>query len=34
MAQCANCGAKVGCGCQLKAGLCAHCHGKLNKNKK
>lgn len=30
MAQCANCGAKVGCGCQLTNGLCAHC----NSNKK
>lgn len=26
MAQCANCGAKVGCGCQLTNGLCAHCN--------
>ena len=31
MAQCANCGAKVGCGCQLTNGLCAHC--KSNKKK-
>jgi hypothetical protein len=26
MAQCANCGAKVGCGCQLTNGLCSHCN--------
>jgi|ETNvirenome_6_30_1030629.scaffolds.fasta_scaffold00010_18 hypothetical protein len=31
MAQCANCGAKVGCGCQLTNGLCAHCNGNSNK---
>lgn len=28
MAQCANCGTKVGCGCQLKNGLCATCAAK------
>jgi hypothetical protein len=28
MAQCSNCGAKVGCGCQLTNGLCAHCAAK------
>ena len=27
MAQCANCGAKVGCGCQLTNGLCTYCNG-------
>ena len=31
MAQCTNCGTKVGCGCQLKNGLCAFCAGQLNK---
>lgn len=31
MAQCNSCGANVGCGCQLKDGLCATCAGKLNK---
>jgi hypothetical protein len=25
MAQCRNCGAKFGCGCQLTNGLCAAC---------
>lgn len=25
MAQCRKCGAKVGCGCQLKEGLCPVC---------
>lgn len=29
MATCKNCGAQVGCGCQLKNGLCAYCQGKL-----
>ena len=27
-AQCNSCGAKVGCGCQLKNGLCAACAAK------
>ena len=31
MAQCINCGANVGCSCQLKNGLCAACAAKLNK---
>ena len=31
MAQCNSCGANVGCGCQLKNGLCATCAGKINK---
>ena len=31
MAQCNSCGANVGCGCQLKNGLCAHCAAKANK---
>ncbi len=31
MAQCSNCQANVGCGCQLKNGLCATCAGKINK---
>jgi hypothetical protein len=26
MAQCRNCGAKFGCGCQLTNGLCAACY--------
>lgn len=30
-AQCNSCGANVGCGCQLKNGLCAACASKLNK---
>lgn len=33
MAQCKNCGAKVGCGCQLINGLCAYCHGIATKGK-
>ena len=28
MAQCNGCGANVGCGCQLKNGLCAACAAK------
>ena len=31
MAQCSNCQAKVGCGCQLTNGLCAACASKVNK---
>lgn len=31
MAQCANCGSQVGCGCQLTNGLCSYCNGNLNK---
>ena len=31
MAQCLNCGAKVGCGCQLTNGVCAACAAKPNK---
>ena len=31
MAQCSSCGARVGCGCQLTNGLCAHCAAKANK---
>ena len=31
MAQCRNCGAKFGCGCQLINGLCAACNSKINK---
>ena len=31
MAQCNSCGAKVGCGCQLKNGLCTTCAAKVNK---
>lgn len=31
MATCKNCGANVGCGCQLKDGLCATCAAKVSK---
>ena len=31
MAQCSNCGANVGCGCQLTNGVCAACAAKVNK---
>ena len=31
MAQCSGCGANIGCGCQLKNGLCATCASKVNK---
>ncbi len=31
MAQCNSCGARVGCGCQLTNGLCAHCASKVEK---
>lgn len=31
MAQCTSCGANVGCGCQLKNGLCPTCASKTNK---
>ena len=31
MAQCNSCGANVGCGCQLKNGLCGTCAAKVNK---
>ena len=31
MAVCSKCGAKVGCGCQLKGGLCSICASKVNK---
>lgn len=31
MAQCSNCGTKVGCGCQLNNGLCAACAAKVTK---
>ena len=30
MAQCSSCGANVGCGCQLRDGLCGHCASKVN----
>lgn len=30
MSTCKNCGAQVGCGCQLKNGLCTYCQGKLS----
>ena len=33
MAQCRNCSAKVGCGCQLKDGLCGTCDGLKNQAK-
>ena len=31
MAMCSNCKTNVGCGCQLKAGLCGGCYSKSNK---
>jgi len=31
MAKCLNCGAKMGCGCQLKEGLCPACYSKKYK---
>lgn len=34
MAQCKNCGAKFGCGCQLINGLCAACHDAITKGVK
>lgn len=30
-AHCSKCGTKVGCGCQLVNGLCAHCNAQQNK---
>lgn len=30
MATCSKCGTKVGCGCQLKGGLCASCRTTVN----
>ena len=33
MANCRKCGTSVGCGCQLKDGLCATCYSILNKLK-
>ncbi len=37
MASCKNCGTSVGCGCQLKNGMCSYCAKKTSndtKNKK
>lgn len=34
MATCKNCNTSVGCGCQLKQGLCSTCYSILNKLKK
>jgi hypothetical protein len=31
MAQCRNCGAKFGCGCQLINGLCGACDAAIKK---
>jgi hypothetical protein len=31
MANCRTCGTNVGCGCQLKDGLCATCRAAVNK---
>ena len=31
MAQCRNCGMKVGCGCQLINGLCHACNATIKK---
>lgn len=33
MAKCRNCGANVGCGCQLINGLCAACNGAVKQAK-
>jgi len=33
MAQCSKCGAKVGCSCSLKKGLCPTCYAAENKPK-
>ncbi len=30
MANCKNCGTHVGCGCQLKNGLCSYCQSQLS----
>lgn len=32
-ASCSNCGANVGCGCNLTNGLCAYCNSQQNKPK-
>lgn len=32
MAQCAGCGAQVGCSCRLNNGLCGACQAKLKEN--
>lgn len=34
MAICKNCGAKVGCGCQLINGLCAACNSAVKQGRK
>lgn len=34
MATCRNCGAKVGCGCQLINGLCAACNSAVKQGRK
>ena len=31
MAKCSNCGASVGCSCNLKGGLCAFCAEQASK---
>jgi hypothetical protein len=31
MASCSNCKTNVGCGCNLKNGLCKNCQAQLNK---
>ena len=31
MAKCSKCGTTVGCGCQLKNGLCSSCYNQINK---
>jgi len=33
MAKCKNCGANVGCGCNLVNGLCAACNGAVKQGK-
>lgn len=34
MAKCAKCGTNVGCGCQLKEGLCSFCYDQVKKGAK
>jgi hypothetical protein len=31
MAQCKKCKANVGCGCNLKDGMCSYCYGEMKK---
>lgn len=34
MASCKKCGSSVGCGCQLKNGMCSYCANKTSNNTK